>query len=166
MNSIDEIRMLPKIFDTEITEDYLDQYGHMNVRWYATLWGRGAGGFMASLGLDFRDAVKRERGNWVLRQVIDYNAEVLGGDVVAIHGRMIEHSDKCMHNMYWMINETRQKIASTCEVLVGYADLNERRLTSFPPELVEEFDTKIHGWNALDWEPQTSGAIALTRPKQ
>jgi acyl-CoA thioester hydrolase len=165
MNTIDEVTILPKTYDTEITDDYLDEYGHMNVRWYAELWGNGAGGFMTSLGMNFREAVKDDRGYWVLRQIIDYNAEVLSGDTIAIHGRMLGYSDKCMHNMYWMVNETQGKIASTSEVLVGYADLAARRLTPFPQERRDFFDTKIAEWDAHGWLAQTSGAISLSPTK-
>lgn len=165
MNSIDDIRTLGIYYSTEITEEFLDEYGHMNVKWYATLWGRGAGGFMNTLGLDFQKDVEIGIGYWVLRQVIDYNAEVLAGDQISIHARMIEHSNKCMHNMYWMVNETRNAIASTSEVLVGYADLTKRRLTDFPPELIERFDTHIAEHDGLGWLPQTSCAISLSPSK-
>ena len=166
MNAIDDIRSLPSYYNTTISEEYLDEYGHMNVKWYATLWGRGAGGLMKALGLDFREAVKSATGYWILRQIIDYNAEVLAGDDITIHGRMIDYSDKCMHNMYWMINETRDAVASTSEVLVGYADLNARRLTSFPSDLTERFDTRIAEYDELGWLPETSGAISLSPSKR
>ena len=166
MNLIDDVIALPVTYETTITDDYLDEYGHMNVRWYAELWGNGAGGFMTAMGMNFRAAVKDDRGYWVLRQVIDYNAEVLAGDTIAIRGRMIEYSDKCMHNMYWMVNETQGKIASTSEVVVGYADLAARRLTSFPQDRKEFFDERIAEWDAMGWLPQTSGACELSPSKR
>ncbi|HIA46747.1 MAG TPA: thioesterase [Candidatus Hydrogenedentes bacterium] len=98
----------------------------------------------------------------MLRQTIDYNAEILAGDEITIHGRMVDYSDKCMHNMYWMVNETRDKVSSTSEVLVGYADLEARRLTSFPPELTDRFDARIAESDELGWLPETSGAILLS----
>jgi acyl-CoA thioester hydrolase len=166
MNTIDDIRSIPIYYSTTISEDYLDEYGHMNVRWYATLWGQGASAFMKTLGLHFSEAIKEGRGNWVLRQIIDYNAEILAGDEISIHGRMVDYSDKCMHNMYWMVNETRDKVSSTSEVLVGYADLEARRLTSFPPELTDRFDARIVESDELGWLPETSGAILLSPSKR
>jgi acyl-CoA thioester hydrolase len=162
MNNFDDISQLPANYSTSITDEYLDEYGHMNVKWYAELWGRGAGGFMTSLGMNFREAVQYDRGYWVLRQVIDYNAEVFFGDTISIHGRMVEYSDKCMHNMYWMLNETQKKVASTSEVLVGHADLAARRLTSFPQDQKDLFDTKIAEWDSLGWLSEISGAIELS----
>lgn len=166
MNTIEEITQLEKTYETDVTEEFLDEYGHMNVKWYAQLWGRGASAFMRLRDLDFTESVKFDRGHWVLRQVIDYKAEVLEGDHIAIYGRMISHTDKCMHNMYWMVNETQQKIASTSEVLVGYADLSARRLTSFPDDVVQRLDDHIDLCDALGWEAVLSGAIDLTPAKR
>ena len=166
MNTLEEIRTLPVSYRATITDDFLDEYGHMNVRWYATLWGHGARGFMNSLGVDSHEDIRFDIGYWVLRQVMDYNAEVLSGDTISIHGRMIERSEKCMHNMYWMLNETRESVAGSSEVVVGHADLKARRLMSFPPDIGERFDTAVAEWDSMDWLPELSGAIALAASKR
>ena len=166
MNTIEEISQLEKAYETEVTEEFLDEYGHMNVKWYAQLWGRGASAFFKGLGMDWTESTKFGRGHWVLRQVIDYKAEVPQGDHIAIHCRMIAHTDKVMHNAYFMINETQGKIASTSEVLVGYADLKARRLTSIPDDLVQTLDAHIEACDALDWEPELTGAIDLSPAKR
>jgi acyl-CoA thioester hydrolase len=163
MNTIAEIELLEETFKTTITSEYLDEYGHMNVKWYAQLWGWGASGFMNLRGMNFKKDAEIGIGYWVLRQVIDYKAEVLEGDTIAIYGRMVSRSDKCMHNMYWMVNETQGKIAATSEVLVGYADLEKRRLTSFPTETAVRLDEHITVADAHGWEPVLSGAIDLRK---
>lgn len=165
MNTIEEITRLEKVYETNITEEFLDEYRHMNVKWYAQLWGRGASAFFKGLGMDWTESTKYDRGHWVLRQIIDYKAEVLEGDHIAIHCRMIAHTDKCMHNAYFMINETKGKLASTSEVLVGYADLKARRLTSIPDDLVKRLDDHIEQCDALGWTPELSGAIELSPAK-
>ena len=121
MNSIDDVRQLEACYETTITKEHLDEYGHMNVKWYAQLWGWGASGFMNARGLDFVKDVEFGIGYWVLRQIIDYTAEVLEGDHITIYGRMVARTDKVMHNMYWMVNDTQNKIAATSQVLVGNA---------------------------------------------
>ena len=161
MNSIDDVRQLEAVFETTITQEYLDEYGHMNVKWYAQLWGWGASGFMKRRGLDFEKDTEFGIGYWVLRQIIDYTAEVLEGDRVVIYGRMIARSDKVMHNMYWMVNDTQGKIAATSQVLVGNADLNARRLISFTEEVGQRLDEHIAHCDELGWYPEATGGIEL-----
>lgn len=161
--NIDDVRGLPRLYEHTVPAEWLDEYGHMNVRYYMEMWGRGAGAFMRELGLDFKAAATREVGYWLLRQVLDYLAEVRVGETVAVYGRVIDRTDKMLHNKYWLINDTRDRIAATSEVLVGRADLNARRLAQFPPDEVALVDQRLAEFNALDWDPEPSRAIELVR---
>ena len=71
----------------------------------------------------------------VLRQVVDYLAEVREGDTVAVYGRLVGFTPKRLHNKYWMYNETRASVAAASEVLVTCADLNARRTAPFPDDM-------------------------------
>ncbi len=161
--TIDEVRMLHFCHEREITAEHLDEYNHVNIKYYAEFWGWGAAGLMRSLGMDFEEATKEDRGYWVLRNVLDYHNEIVDGEKISIYGRMVGRADKLMHNMYYMINETRGNVAASSEILVGYADLSARRLTSFAPEKAAELDAKIAEWDALPWQPHLSGAIHVKR---
>lgn len=160
---VDDVRRLPRLYEMTVPESWLDEYGHMNVRYYMEMWGKGAGAFMRELGLDFKEAAKREVGYWLLRQVLDYMAEVRVGETIVVYGRVIDRTDKMLHNKYWLVNETKNRIAATSEVLVGRADLTIRRLANFPPEEVALVDQHLAAFNALDWDPEPSGAIELLR---
>ncbi len=161
--NIDDVRRLPRLYENVVPESWLDEYGHMNVRYYMEMWGKGAGAFMRELGLDFKDAAKRDVGYWLLRQVLDYLAEVRVGETIAVYGRVIDRTEKMLHNKYWLINDTRTRIAATSEVLVGRADLTIRRLAPFPPAEIVLVDEQLASFNALDWDPMPSGAIELIR---
>lgn len=165
MNSIEDVRQLEACYETTITQEHLDEYGHMNVKWYAQLWGSAASGFMNRRGLDFVKDVEFGIGYWVLRQVIDFTAEVLEGDHITIYGRMVNRTDKLMHNMYWMVNDTQEKVAATSQVLVGNADLNKRRLTPFSDEVAQRLDGHIAHCDELGWYAETTGGIELNAGK-
>lgn len=161
--NIEDVRRLPCLAEEVVPDEWLDEYGHMNVRYYMEMWGRGAGAFMRELGLDFKEAATRDVGYWLLRQVLDYLAEVRAGETVAVYGRVVDRTDKMLHNKYWLVNETRNRIAATSEVLVGRADLRIRRLAAFPAEEIALVDRHLAEFNALDWDPEPSGAIELIR---
>lgn len=159
--NVADVHQLPPLCKETVPEEWLDEYGHMNVRYYMEMWARGAGMFMRELGLDFKDAATHNIGYWLLRQVLDYMAEVRVGETVAVYGRVLDRTDKLLHNKYWLVNETRSRVAATSEVLVGRADLTTRRLAPFPAEEVALVDRHIETFLTLDWDPQPSGAIEL-----
>lgn len=161
MVSVEDIEQLPVLLEQTIPEEYMDEYGHMNVRWYFDMWGRSAGAFMSMLGMDKDYGRKHNVGHWLLRQVLNYQSEIRLGEDVAVYARILGRSAKHMHNMYWMVNRTRGIVSSSSEVLVAHADLQARRTTPFLPELAQMLDEKVEEFDRLDWEPPISGAIIL-----
>ena len=137
----------------------MDAYGHMNVRFYFQLWERGAQAFMAHLGLDITKAMDQGLGNWVLKQVVEYLAEVRDGQSVAIYGRLLGHSPKRLHNKYWMVNEDQGVIAATSEVLVTCADLTQRRTAPYPDHVAQVIAQRFTECRSLDWEAASCGII-------
>lgn len=157
--ALEQVLQLPKFHSETIPAEYLDEYKHMNVRFYSELWGKGAYGLLKLLGIGDVWHGKTNYGHWLLRQVMDYKAEVREGETISIHGRMVARSAKRMHNMYWMVNESKNVVAATSEVLVANADLTSRRMTSFPEHVTEIMDAHIAEMDALGWEVPVSGAI-------
>ena len=159
--SIEQVRQLPVLLRETIPAEYMDEYGHMNVRWYSALWGQAAGAFMASLGMNQQEMLTRNTGHWMLRNVLDFKAELREGDTVEVYGRLLGFSSKLLHNKFWMVNESAGVIAATSEALVAHADLEARRMAPFPPEVAAVLTQKREEWGRLDWDAPVSGAIQL-----
>lgn len=157
--TLDQLRQLPMCHRETIPYDYIDAYGHMNVRFYFALWEKAAHGFMTYLGADVHKMLEQHHGNWVLRQVVDYLAEVREGDTVAVYGRIVNRTPKRLHNKYWLANETRNNVAASSEVLVTCADLKARRTAPFPEPMSSAMDARLAEQRALGWEAPVSGAI-------
>ena len=157
--TLEQLHQLPICHRETIPYDYIDAYGHMNVRYYFALWEKAAHGFMHYLGADVHTMLEQNRGNWVLRQVVDYLAEVREGDSIAVYARIVGRTPKRLHNKYWMANETRGNVAATSEVLVTCADLKARRTAPFPDAMAATMDARLTEHRALTWDAPVSGAI-------
>ena len=160
MPTIEQLEQLPLNFRETIPYDYIDAYGHMNVRYYFAMWEKAAHSFMQHLGADVHTSLELGYGNWVLRQVVDYKAEVREDESIAIRGRLLGRSPKRLHNIYWMINESKGIVAATSEVLVTCADLKARKTAPYPEAMSKSIDEKLADFDKLDWEAPVSGAVA------
>jgi acyl-CoA thioester hydrolase len=159
--TLEQILQLPENHRVVIPEEYIDEYGHVNVRYYGVMWGGGATTLMRGIGIDDTYRNERRMGHWLLRQVLDYLAEVHAGDTVTVHGRILGRNENRMHNKYWMVNHTKGKIAAASEVLVANADVGARKMAPFPEDIAANLDAAIAHFNELDWAPNVSGAIRL-----
>lgn len=159
--TVEQLLKLPRFYEMTVPEEYLDEYRHMNVAYYINAWRNGAQGLHRYIGFGEAYEPGGTRGLWLLRQLLDYHAEVREAESVAIHGRIIRHTHKLLHNKFWMINTSTGKIAATSEVLVANADLEARRTTPFEARIVEAMDRHIAECDALGWGVPTAEPIRL-----
>jgi acyl-CoA thioester hydrolase len=150
--TVEQLLQLPRFYSMTVPEEYLDEYRHMNVAYYINAWRNGAQGLHRYIGFGEAYEPGGTRGLWLLRQLLDYHAEVREAESVAIHGRIIRHTPKLLHNKFWMINTSTGKMAATSEVLVANADLEARRTTPFTDEVVASMDRHIAECDALGWQ--------------
>ena len=155
------LEALPEYLRQTITADHLDIMGHMNIRWYFELFATAGREFLISHGLDEAYFRKGNSGVFALKHFIQYFAEVRVGQTVAVRTRLIGRSDRRLHAMHFMINETTTQLAATFEALITHADLKIRRSAPMPGRIAQRFDATLAGDLKLDWEAPVCGAMRL-----
>lgn len=159
--TLDQLNELPLYYRQTIPEDYIDAMGHMNVRWYMTLFDEATWHFFEDLGLSPKYFETHDAGGFALRQFINYWSEVRAGQSVAVRTRLLDRSDKRFHFMHFIINESSGRAAASLESLGTHADLKRRRSSHLPEEITKRMDTHLERNGRLDWQAPTCGAIAI-----
>lgn len=115
---------------------------------------------MTHLGLT-SDYVKTEKiGGVALEAHIHYLAEVHIDDQVSVYSRLLKRSDKRMHMLHILHNETRDQIAALFEGVMACFDLKARRMCEVPAGIATKIDTVIQEHDALDWKAPLCGVMA------
>ena len=156
---IEKIQALPFFYRDTVVESYLDVMGHMNVRWYMTIFDEAAWPFFDSFGMNEAYYKANHTGAFALKHLLTYWAEVRLGETVAVHSRIVGRSTKRIHFMHFMVNETTGTLAATLEALGSHADLTIRRTSPFKEEIATQLDAIIAKQSQLDWDAPLSGAI-------
>ena len=157
--SIEQVQQLPMYHRQIIPPEYRDEMGHMNVRWYLSLFDEGGWAFFDDLGMTRAYYAANDAGAFALKQFIHYLAEVHIGETVAVHMRVLGRSARRIHSMGYLVNETTGRIAATIEELGSHADLSTRRTSAFPEQIAAQIDARLARDQALSWASQTSGVI-------
>jgi acyl-CoA thioester hydrolase len=76
-----------------------------------------------------------------------------------MHTRFLARSEKRIHFIHFLVNETTQTIAATLEALGTHADMKTRRTSAYPPQITEKLDAMIAEHQALTWEAPTCGIL-------
>lgn len=158
--TVEQVMQLPRLYQTVIPSEYEDQNGHMNVQHYLSIFDRAGMPFMVLLGIDEAYFTEQRQGFFDLEHHLHYRAEVHVGDTVAIYSRLLTRTTKRFHGIWFMVNETRQQLASTFEFVTSHADLEARRTSPLSNGLVAQLDKMIAEQCHLDWEAPVCGVMS------
>jgi len=144
---------------TTVPEAYRDSNGHMNVRWYIALFDDAGDTVHDWMGLSAQYHAAHGTGTFDLEHHVNYIAEVLPGEEVAVYIRLVGYSAKRLHYIMFLINKTRGQLAATFECINAFADLRVRRTAPWPPEAAAKLAEAMAAASQLDWAPPLCGAM-------
>jgi acyl-CoA thioester hydrolase len=157
--SLEKITALPFMCRVVVPPEYEDMNGHMNVRHYMTIFDEAGYPMIDLLGMPPSYHEANGTGGFDLEHHLHYLNEVHIGDTVTVYLRFTGRSAKRMHYLMFMVNETRQSLASIFECVNSFADLKVRRTAPFPAEIAAKIDEFFAQHEALDWEAPICGVM-------
>ena len=154
-----DLTELPKKFEAQVPEDYIDVMGHMNVAWYIHYFSQAMLGLYNQLGSSETDINNRQIGRFALESHIRYFREVRLGHQIEVYSRFIARNEKRYHVMDFMWNKSRNEISASLELVGMSIDLRDRRPASIPEDMAVQIDGMIAEHKKLDWEPPLCGVM-------
>lgn len=109
-----------------------DHMGHMNVQFYAAKFDAAIWQLFGALGMTPEWLRDNSRGMAAVSQTTDYSAELLAGDLVEVHSRVLEITERSIRFQHQMINSATGVTAATTELVGVHIDLQDRTSTPFP----------------------------------
>jgi acyl-CoA thioester hydrolase len=149
----------PVCLRVTVPESYRDSNGHMNVRWYIALFDDAGDTLHDWMGLTQAYHAAHGSGTFDLEYHVNFLAEVLPGEDVAVYIRLVGYSAKRLHYVMFLVNATRGKLAATLECINAFADLRVRRTAPWPPEVAAHLAEAVESDRKLDWAPPLSGTM-------
>ena len=161
MPSLDELRQMTPCHETVIPRDWEDWNGHVNVQYYMRLYDDAGWPWFEEAGITL-DFIKSGQGSiFDMVHHINYLAEINVGERVAVYGRLGGRSEKRIHTVWFIVNETQGILANACEFLTSFVDLSTRKSAPWPDDVAAKFDAMLERDRRLNWAPPLCGAIAV-----
>mgnify|MGYP001825850314 CR=1 FL=1 len=155
-----EVRDLSRLMQLSIPPEWEDENGHVNVQFYMTLYERGGRPLVESLGMDEAYFSQRRLGLFDLEHHICYFSEIHVGETVSVYARLLDRSAKRFHGIMFVINDSRDQLASTLEFITSGADLEHRRTAPYPDDVAAALDRVIAEHRNLAWAPPVCGVMS------
>jgi acyl-CoA thioester hydrolase len=160
--SYDEVLTLPAAPTRSVPEEFGDGNGHLNVRHYLGIFDDAEWSLFDEIGAGTEASAAGTGGMFALEQHLTYRREVLVGDEVAVHLRVVARTEKLLHLVSYLANRTRHEVSASMEALEAYVAYETRRVTPFSPDAVQVLDRWIAQQGDLP-PAVLSGSISLER---
>lgn len=119
---------------------WIDYNGHLNMAYYNVIFDRGLEEMLRPLGLG-PDYIREMRCTYMaLEAHICYLREVFRTDVVRVDLRVLDLDAKRLHLYCEMRHATDNWLAATSEWMFVHVDMETRRATPWPSEILERHD--------------------------
>ena len=156
---LNQLRELPVQLEMAIPPEWEDRNGHVNVQFYLALFELGGWVVLDEAGLGEAWFQSHQFSQFDLEHHLNYRAEIMVGDEVSAYNRVLGRSDKCFHGMYFIVNETRSRLAATLEYITAGVDMRTRRIAPFPEELASGLDVLLEKHQGLSWKAPVCGLM-------
>lgn len=141
-----------------------DENGHVNVAYFYATHMRATDVGFAHTGFDESYRERTGHSIFSLEHHLRYYAEVMVGHEVSFHLRLLDRSDKIIHGMTILVNNSTGLIANTVEFVDAHVDLTTRRSHPMPNDLTDKIDRMIEAHGALAWHLPLSDVMGSRRP--
>jgi acyl-CoA thioester hydrolase len=153
------VREIPAHEERRVRSHWVDVNGHLNVQHYFTLAVTTVGYWYEDIGLDQRYRVERRHSLFTQAHHLTYHAEVALDDRISVRPRLLARSARAVHARSFLVNETRDRLACTLEVVFVHVGLDDRATAAFAPDVAGWIDAAAAAQPALTWDPGAGSVL-------
>jgi acyl-CoA thioester hydrolase len=159
--TVDEVRGLPAVARTTVGPDMIDANDHVNVAHYLLLATAGVGTRWEQLGMGLAHIESSGATQFTAEYHLRYLSELLLGDRVTTHVRLLGRGERSVHAMAYVVDEGRDRLAFTAELIALQVSTATRRTVPFGPQERSLIDAAVAADEALPWPATTCGAMGV-----
>ncbi len=146
-----------------VDSEWIDYNGHMNVAYYHLAFDRATERLLERIGLGEEYRRRRNGSMFALEDRMSYQRELQEGDPLRITGQILDFDHKRLHYFLRMFHAERDYLASTCEHLSTFVDMEQRRSAPLPEEVVAEVRRLFEEQGELSRPEETTTPIGIRR---
>lgn len=159
--SYQQVLELEPLLSGEVSPDFIDVNGHMNIRHYLDYGATSADVVIRRAGIDDDYRAQRRMGVFTAEHHIRYFSEMHEGGKLSVHTLFLGRSAKAGHLIAFILDRDREVLTCTVEIVLVHVGMDTRRPLDFPEDIVSAIDDWIAEAGRITWPIPLSGAMGL-----
>ncbi len=158
-----QVREVPATSSFEVTDDLIDENGHMNIGHYFQRGARAMWMRLRELGVTDDYLQVRRLSFFTAEHHLRYLGEVRLGDRVTVHPQLLERSAKVAHAMVYLVDDTHDRLSCLMEISFVHVSMDDRRAVPVAADVAEALDAEIASVTGLGWAAPVTGVMGVRR---
>jgi len=122
-----------------VKPEWIDINGHMNVAYYVLAFDLAIDSLWSRIGIT-PDYIESTGGStFAVESHVTYQHEIKEGEAYRISAALIAYDEKRVHQVQRMYHAEQNFLAATAEWMNLHVDLRTRRVSRWPPQVMESF---------------------------
>lgn len=159
--SYQQVLELEPLLTGEVSPDFIDVNGHMNIRHYLDYCATSADAICRSVGIDDDYRAQRRMGVFTAEHHIRYFSEMHEGGKFSVHTLFLGRSGKAGHLLAFLLDRDREALACTVEIVLVHVGMDTRRPVEFPQDVAAAIDGWVSEAAKVSWPVPLSGSMGL-----
>jgi acyl-CoA thioester hydrolase len=159
--SYQQLVSLPAYAVQRVPVAFEDANGQLNVRHYLGIGSEGLDESLVSVGIPTNWPHTAGLACLSAEHHLTYLHELDTGDQMSVRVRLLGRSDRAVHALVFVLDDTHERLATVFEEITLCVRLDPRGSEPWPAEIAAALDERVAEHAAYDWEPVTSGCLAL-----
>ena len=153
----DHLRVLP---------EWIDSNGHMNVAFYLRAFDLAFDGVFDELALGTEMMTSAKVSTFAAEMHITFQGEVFEGDRLRVTTQLVGLDNKRFQWFQAMYHAEKGYLAGTCEWMILFIDMTQRRVTEIPAATRQRLDAVMAAHAGLPQPPEMGRSISLKNKRR
>lgn len=127
------------VSENRVQKDWIDINGHMNVAYYVLAFDYGVDALWEHVGISDDYIRERKLSTFAVDADVSYRAELKLDDPYRVVTQILAIDAKRLHQFQRMYHAEQGFLAATCEWMNLHVNLESRRVSPFPDEILRNF---------------------------
>ncbi|MEN7342436.1 MAG: thioesterase family protein [Pseudomonadota bacterium] len=155
---------LPEVYSGKVQPEWIDVNDHMNVAWYLLAFDYGIDGLWHQFGISDERRDLTGDSTFAVESHVRYLNELRLDEAFVIQSHVIAYDEKRIHQFQYLFSKDSLKLSATCEWLHLHVDLNTRRVTPWPEDLLRNIAAHPCSTSSLTAPEALGQVISIQKP--
>lgn len=152
------------VYSGDVIPEWIDLNGHMNVAYYLLAFDRAVDGLWSQIGITKKYTDETRGSTFAVESHVTWQRELKVAEPFVITSQIIAFDEKRIHQFQRMYHAGEKYLAATAEWMNLHVNLNTRKVSPWPAEILAELDAVTRKQNKLPLPAEVGSQMRIKRP--